>query len=94
MGEAVARQPGDIERVASPHRRHARGNELAPRHGSVSQDTSSIDSFLFGQYQAMKAIAGGINPHAKPGTDQIDQTSQNVTASAATNGQISGAGYA
>ena len=40
----------------------------------------------------MKAIAGGINPHAKPGTDQIDQTSQNATASAATNGQISGAG--
>src|SRR6185369_2353862 len=92
--EAVARQARHIERVALPHRGHAGGSRLAPRHGSPSHLSSSIASFLFGQYQNRKARAGGISPHAKPGTDQTDQTSQIVTESAATNGQISGAGYA
>ena len=45
MGEAVARQPGDIERIASPHRRHAAGTNCA-RHSSGASTSRSSRLFL------------------------------------------------
>ena len=83
----------DVERVATANGGNARGSGFAPcAYGRTSTCRCFSTSIFDGQYQKMKAIAGGIIPQSMPWNEKIDQISHAHTPIAAANGQIVGSG--